>query len=47
MNPEITEALKFVSEIFPALAVIAAASIGGWLFTNWMRVKHGYRGGRA
>jgi hypothetical protein len=42
MNPEITEALRFVGDIFPAIAVIVAASIGGWLFNNWMRIKHGY-----
>ena len=42
MNPEMTEALKFISEIFPAIALIVAASIGGWLFNNWMRIKHGY-----
>ena len=42
MNPEVTEALKFVSDIFPAIALIVAASIGGWLFNNWRRIKHGY-----
>jgi hypothetical protein len=42
MNPEITEALKFVSGIFPAIAVIVAVGVGGWLFNNWMRIKHGY-----
>ncbi len=42
MNPEITEALKFVSGIFPAIAVIVAVCVAGWLLNNWLRIKHGY-----
>jgi hypothetical protein len=26
----------------PGFVVIAIAAIGGWVFTTWLRVKHGY-----
>lgn len=26
----------------PTFVVIAVAAIGGWVFTTWLRVKHGY-----
>ena len=26
----------------PAFLIIAVAGIGGWVFTTWLRVKHGY-----
>jgi hypothetical protein len=42
MNPEVIEALSFVSNIFPAIALIVVVAVGGWLFNNWMRIKHGY-----
>ena len=42
MNPEIVEALRFVSGIFLSIAVITAVAVGGWLLNNWLRIKHGY-----
>jgi hypothetical protein len=42
MDPQVSEALKFVGGIFPSIAVIVAVGIAGWLFNNWMRIKHGY-----
>ncbi len=26
----------------PAVVVVALAAIGGWVFTSWFRMKHGY-----
>jgi hypothetical protein len=26
----------------PTFVMIAMAAIGGWVFTTWLRVKHGY-----
>jgi len=26
----------------PLIAIIAFLAIGGWIFTTWLRVKHGY-----
>jgi hypothetical protein len=28
--------------IAPVAVIIALAGIGGWIFTTWLRVKHGY-----
>lgn len=30
------------AEIIPYVAVIVAVSVGGWVFTTWLRIKHGY-----
>ena len=29
-------------ESLPYVAIIVAASIGGWVFTTWLKIKHGY-----
>lgn len=42
MNPEVTEAMRLAGNIFPAIAVIVAVGVGGWLLNNWLRIKHGY-----
>ncbi|MGL6042956.1 MAG: hypothetical protein ACRC1J_03455 [Sandaracinobacteroides sp.] len=26
----------------PAFVMVAIAAIGGWVFTTWLRIKHGY-----
>jgi len=38
------DASKFQSiiEIFPYLALITTIWVGGWVFTTWLRIKHGY-----
>ena len=42
MDPELAEILKFVGDILPWVALIVTASIGGWVFTTWLRIKNGY-----
>ena len=42
MDPETTEVFKFVSSILPWVALMVAASVGGWVFTTWLRIKNGY-----
>lgn len=39
MDPEI---LSLLSNLFPMIAVIVAVSVGGWVFTTWLRIKNGY-----
>lgn len=36
------EELGILLEIAPYVALIVAASIGGWVFTTWLRIKNGY-----
>ena len=39
MDPEI---LAIVEQVMPAVAIIVAVSIGGWVLTTWLRIKNGY-----
>jgi hypothetical protein len=34
--------IALLSEIFPFVAVITLISIGGWVFTTWLKVRNGY-----
>ena len=34
--------ILFKEAIAPVAVIIALAGIGGWIFTTWLRVKHGY-----
>lgn len=39
MDPEI---LAIVEQVMPAVAIIVAVSVGGWVLTTWLRIKNGY-----
>jgi hypothetical protein len=34
--------LGILLEIVPYVALIVAVSVGGWVFTTWLRIKNGY-----
>ena len=36
------EVLGILLEVFPYIALIVAVSVGGWVFTTWLRIKNGY-----
>lgn len=38
MNPNFAA----IIDLFPYIALIATAGVGGWVFTTWLRIKHGY-----
>jgi hypothetical protein len=42
MDPELAEIFKFVGTILPWIAAIIGLIVGGWVFTTWLRIKHGY-----
>ena len=42
MDAETIEIFKFVGTILPWVALIVAVSVGGWVFTTWLRIKNGY-----
>lgn len=42
MDPQLTELLNFVGRILPWITTIVAVSVGGWVFTTWLRIKNGY-----
>lgn len=34
--------LQTLAELAPVIALIVAISIGGWVFTTWLKIKNGY-----
>ena len=42
MDPETLAVFQFVGDLFPYIALIVAVSVGGWVFTTWLRIKNGY-----
>jgi hypothetical protein len=42
MDPEVTQVFDFVMNILPWTALVVAVCVGGWVFTTWLRIKHGY-----
>lgn len=39
MSPE---KYQFLMQLFPSIAIIASIGVAGWVFTTWLRIKHGY-----
>ena len=42
MDPELTQVFDFVTIVLPIVAAIVAITVGGWVFTTWLRIKNGY-----
>jgi hypothetical protein len=42
MNPENVILVDKISELFPFIIAVVAISVGGWVFTTWLRIKNGY-----
>ena len=42
MDPEVTQVFDFVMNVLPWSALIVGVCVGGWVFTTWLRIKHGY-----
>ena len=36
------EKLAILLEVAPYVALIVAVSVGGWVFTTWLKIKNGY-----
>src|SRR4051812_11286723 len=36
------EPIRLLANLFPFIAIITAVGVGGWVFTTWLRIKHGY-----
>ena len=36
------EELGILLKIVPYVALVVAVSVGGWVFTTWLRIKNGY-----
>jgi hypothetical protein len=42
MDPEVAQVFNFLTEILPWVTAIVGFSVGGWVFTTWLRIKNGY-----
>jgi hypothetical protein len=42
MDAENVMLLDKISELLPFIIAITVISVGGWVFTTWLRIKHGY-----
>jgi hypothetical protein len=42
VDPEAKEVFSAILAILPWVVAILAVSIGGWVFTTWLRIKNGY-----
>lgn len=42
MDPELAEIFSFVTTVLPMVVAIVAITVGGWVFTTWLRIKNGY-----
>ena len=31
-----------IAQLAPLIAIIVAVSVGGWVFTTWLKIKNGY-----
>jgi hypothetical protein len=36
------EKMMFIRDMAPVIAILGVMGIGGWIFTTWLRVRHGY-----
>jgi hypothetical protein len=36
------EKLWMLQDFIPLIGAVSVLAIGGWIFTTWLRVKHGY-----
>lgn len=34
--------MAMIADLFPLIALIVSVSVGGWVFTTWLRIKNGY-----
>jgi hypothetical protein len=37
-----TDMFIFLRQMFPLIAIIVSVGVAGWVFTTWLRIKHGY-----
>ena len=42
MDPEAIQLFGALGGLLPFVALIVAVSVGGWVLTTWLRIKHGY-----
>ena len=39
MNPA---KIQMIAQLMPLIGIVTVVGVAGWIFTTWLRVKHGY-----
>ena len=42
MDPEVSDILRFIANLFPFIALVVVVGVGGSLLNTWIRIKNGY-----
>lgn len=42
MDPELAQIFSFVGTVLPWVTAIVGLTVGGWVFTTWLRIRNGY-----
>lgn len=42
MDPEVAQVFSFVMQVMPWATAIVGITVGGWVFTTWLKIKNGY-----
>ena len=42
MDPDKIAFFQWVGNLAPLIVTIVAITVGGWVITTWLRIKHGY-----
>ena len=42
MDSDVSTLINHINSLAPLIITILAISIGGWVVTTWLRIKHGY-----
>lgn len=42
MDPELAQISDLIGQMLPLVTTIVVVSVGGWVFTTWLRIKNGY-----
>ena len=42
MDPEVAQVFDFIMTTLPWVTAIVGISVGGWVFTTWLRIMNGY-----
>ena len=37
-----SEKLMALADLLPLIAIVVTVTVGGWVFTTWLRIKNGY-----
>ena len=42
MDSDVSSLINHINSLAPFIITVLAISIGGWVVTTWLRIKHGY-----